>query len=215
MDKLAWPEMKLAQFSERLAGAEPVPGGGGAAAYTGALGAALIAMVASLTVGKKKYADVQEEVRQLEARANELRLALQQGVEQDAAVFFPLARAYRLPEGTPAEQQAKTDELSVRSRAAAELPLRLARYCHDGLKLAVRMAEIGSMLAVSDVVCGAGLLLAALKGLLMMVSVNLPLVTDEEYVQKAQQEYGRLLVEGTELEAKVAAVVNARADQLL
>ena len=215
MDILNWQEMKITQFSELLAGSAPVPGGGGAAAYTGALGAALVVMVGSLTIGKKKYADVEDEVQQLCNRADELRLALQQGVEQDAKVFFPLSKAYRMPENTPAEEQAKTNELSKCSRAAAELPLRLARYCHDGLKLAVRMAEIGSMMAISDVVCGAGLLVAAQKGLLMMVSVNLPLVTDEEFVQKTQQEYSQLLVEGTELEAKVVAVVNARAEQML
>ena len=71
------------------------------------------------------------------------------------------------------------------------------------------------LLAVSDVVCGAGLLLAALKGLLMMVSVNLPLVDNEQYVQAMQQEYSRLLVTGTELEARVNAVVDARAAQVL
>lgn len=205
----------LSHFAEMLAGSLPVPGGGGAAAYSGCLGVSLVAMVANLTVGKKKYADVEPEVQQLLARAEELRLALFAGVQKDAAVFLHVSAAYKMLENSPEEQAAKAAELALRSKAAADLPMELARYCHEGLQLAVRMAEIGSMLAISDVVCGAGLLLAALKGLLLMVSVNLPLVNDEQYVQTMQQEYSRLLVSGTELEARVNAVVDARAEQIL
>lgn len=215
MDIMDYNALSLSEFAERLAGALPVPGGGGAAAYSGCLGVSLIAMVANLTVGKKKYANVEQEVRQILQRADELRLALLAGVEKDAAAYIKVAVAYKMPENTPEEQAAKAAELGLRSKSAAELPLELARACHEGLQLAVRMAEIGSMLAISDVVCGAGLLLAALKGLLMMVSVNLPLVADEHFVKNAQLEYSRLLVEGTELEAKVGAVVNARAEQIL
>ncbi len=215
MDILTWQEMNLAQFAEQLAGPNPTPGGGGAAAYSGCLGVSLVAMVANLTLDKPKYADVQDEVRQILQRTDELRLALLAGVEKDAAVFIRVSAAYKMPNDTPEEQAVKAAELASRSQAAAELPLELARACHEGLQLAARMAKIGSMLAISDVVCGAGLLLSALKGLLMMVSVNLPLVEDEQFVKNAQLEYSRLLVEGAELEARVSAVVNVRAEQIL
>ncbi len=215
MDILDYNTISLPEFAARLASSSPVPGGGGAAAYSGCLGVSLIAMVANLTLGKKKYADVEQEVQQILARADELRTTLFEGVPKDSAAFLHVSVAYKMPEGTPEEQAAKSAELSLRSKAAADLPMELARCCHEGLQLAVRMAEIGSLLAVSDVVCGAGLLLAALKGLLMMVSVNLPLVDNEQYVQAMQQEYSRLLVTGTELEARVNAVVDARAAQVL
>ena len=169
-------ELSCQDFMEQLAGPGAVPGGGGAAALSGALGMGLMSMVASLTIGKKKYAAVEAEVKQLHNRAESLRLALMQGVDKDAEVFAPLAQAYRLPEGTPEELAAK---------------------------------------AVSDVVCGAGLLLAALKGLLVMVSVNLPLVADEGYVHAVEEEYSKLMLDATNFESQVSAKIEARTAQIV
>ena len=190
-------ELSCQDFMEQLAGPGAVPGGGGAAALSGALGMGLMSMVASLTIGKKKYAAVEAEVKQLHNRAESLRLALMQGVDKDAEVFAPLAQAYRLPDGTP-----------------ADLPLTMAHLCRDGLEVAVRLAEIGSLMAVSDVVCGAGLLLAALKGLLVMVSVNLPLVADEGYVHAVEEEYSKLMLDATNFESQVSAKIEARTRKL-
>lgn len=212
---LKYIELSCQDFAEKLAGPSSVPGGGGAAALSGALGVGLMSMVASLTIGKKKYAAVEAEVKQLHNRAESLRLALLQGVDKDAEVFAPLAEAYRMPEGTDAEVAAKAQVLSDCSMKAADLPLTMAHLCRDGLEVAVRLAEIGSLMAVSDVVCGAGMLLAALKGLLVMVSVNLPLVADEGYVHAVEEEYGKLLVEATQLEAQVSAKLEARTAQIV
>ncbi len=205
-------ELSCQDFMEQLAGPGAVPGGGGAAALSGALGMGLMSMVASLTIGKKKYAAA--EVKQLHNRAESLRLALMQGVDKDAEVFAPLAQAYRLPEGTPEELAAKARVLSECSMKAADLPLTMAHLCRDGLEVAVRLAEIGSLIAVSDVVCGAGLLLAALKGLLVMVSVNLPLVADEGYVHAVEEEYSKLMLDATNFESQVSAKIEARTRKL-
>ncbi len=205
-------ELSCQDFMEQLAGPGAVPGGGGAAALSGALGMGLMSMVASLTIGKKKYAAVEAEVKQLHNRAESLRLALMQ--DKDAEVFAPLAQAYRLPEGTPEELAAKARVLSECSMKAADLPLTMAHLCRDGLEVAVRLAEIGSLMAVSDVVCGAGLLLAALKGLLVMVSVNLPLVADEGYVHAVEEEYSKLMLDATNFESQVSAKIEARTRKL-
>ena len=207
-------ELSCQDFMEQLAGPGAVPGGGGAAAPSGALGMGLMSIVASLTIGKKKYAAVEAEVKQLHNRAESLRLALMQGVDKDAEVFAPLAQAYRLPDGTPEELAAKARVLSECSMKAADLPLTMAHLCRDGLEVAVRLAEIGSLMAVSDVVCGAGLLLAALKGLLVMVSVNLPLVADEGYVHAVEEEYSKLMLDATNFESQVSAKIEARTRKL-
>ena len=94
-------EMTLAQFAEQLAAKTPVPGGGGASALMGALGAALGSMVANYTVGKRKYAAVEEEVQDILARMEELRKKLLELVEEDAAAFEPLSRAYAIPKDDP------------------------------------------------------------------------------------------------------------------
>lgn len=207
---LKYVELSCQDFAEKLAGPGSVPGGGGAAALSGALGVGLMSMAASLTVGKKKYAVVEAEIKQLLNRSESLRLALLQGVDKDAEVFAPLAAAYKLPENTPEEVAVKVRVLSDCGMKAADLPLTMAHLCRDGLEVAARLAEIGSMMAVSDVVCGADMLLAAVKALLVIVSVNLPLVADEGYVHAAEEEYGKLMREATQLEAQVWAKLEAR-----
>ena len=113
MDILDYNAITLPEFAARLASSSPVPGGGGAAAYSGCLGVSLIAMVANLTLGKKKYADVEQEVQQILARADELRTTLFEGVPKDSAAFLHVSVAYKMPESTPEEQAAKIGRAHV------------------------------------------------------------------------------------------------------
>jgi formiminotetrahydrofolate cyclodeaminase len=198
------------EFNDLLASAEPVPGGGAAAAYTGALGMALVNMVCRLTIGKKKYADVEDEIKSLLERGEEIRLALLQAVEEDAAAFKPLADAYALPSETPEEKAYKSDVLSERSFAAAELPMQAAELAVEGLHIAERVAAIGSRLVISDAGCGASMLEAALRSFDFTARINLNAIKDKEYVENARKHLSRLLIEAEAAEAYARISANER-----
>jgi formiminotetrahydrofolate cyclodeaminase len=198
------------EFNDLLASAEPVPGGGAAAAYTGALGMALVNMVCRLTIGKKKYADVENEIKSLLERGEEIRLALLRSVEEDAAAFKPLADAYALPSETPEEKAYKSDVLSERSFAAAELPMQAAELAVEGLHIAERVAAIGSRLVISDAGCGASMLEAALRSFDFTARINLNAIKDKEYVENARKHLSRLLIEAEAAEAYARISANER-----
>lgn len=199
-------QLSCCDFAGKLASKEPVPGGGGAAAYTGALGAALLSMVAELTIGKKKYADVEQEIIALNQRCGELRQALLDGVEEDAAAFRPLAEAYALPAATDEEREHKAAVLDEVSRKAAELPLAGAEQAAEALALAERLAGIGSRLVISDAACGASLLLASLKAFSWTTRINLGAIKDREYAASIERRLDEL--------AELAAAHEAEAVRL-
>ena len=203
-------QLSAREFADKTASADPVPGGGGAAAYAGALGMGLVNMVSRLTVGKKKYAEVEAEVTALLAEGEEIRAALLAAVQADADAFAPLAAAYALPNTTDEEKAAKAVKLSELSREAAELPLQAMVQAVDGLRIARRIAECGSRLVISDAGCGAALLLAAVKSFDFTARINLGAIQDEEYVQAAYQRLNELLKQAVRLEAEARQFADER-----
>ena len=137
-------------FIDELASAAPAPGGGGASAYAGALAAALASMVGNLTVGKKTYADVEDEVRASLDRLDALRAHLIALVDEDARAFEPLAAAYRLPKATPEEQAAKNAALQQALVGASDVPLAIMRAVAEVVDEADYLAHHGSKMARSD-----------------------------------------------------------------
>lgn len=162
------------EFVEALASSAPVPGGGGAAALMGAVGAALGNMVGSLTVGKKKYADVEEEIVALKARCDALQAALLDQVLADAEGFEPLARAYGIPKDDPQREAA----LETATADACKAPLRIMALCCEALEAIEGFAEKGSRLAVSDAGCGAACCKAALQSASLNVFINTKALKD-------------------------------------
>ena len=167
----------LNDFTEQLASAAPAPGGGGASALVGALGAALGGMVGALTIGKPKYAAVEDEVKALTARAERLRTALLACVEEDAAAFEPLAKAYAIPKDDPAREET----MEVCLRTAAAVPLKIFDLCCEAIELHREFAEKGSRLAVSDAATGVVFCWSALYGAAVNVKVNTKLMRDRAY----------------------------------
>ncbi len=197
-------------FADQTASAAPTPGGGGAAAYAGALGMALVNMVARLTLGKKKYADVEDEVTALLAEGEQIRGGLLAAVQADADAFAPLAAAYAMPNGTDEEKTAKAATLSACSQKAAELPLAAAEQAVRGLEIARRIAECGSRLVISDAGCGAALLLAAVKSFDFTVRINLGAVQDKQFVAAAEQKLAGLLERAAALEEEARRLADER-----
>lgn len=159
-------------FIDELASAAPTPGGGGASAYAGALAAALASMVGNLTVGKKTYADVEDEVRASLARLDALRARLMELVDEDARAFEPLAAAYRLPKATPEEQAAKNAALQQALVGASDVPLAIMRAVADVVDEADYLAHHGSKMARSDAGVAAAFARAASDGASLNIFIN-------------------------------------------
>ena len=155
-------------FVEVLASASPTPGGGGAAAMVGAIGTALGNMVGALTVGKKKYAGVEDEIRALMAECDSLQAALLDQVAADAECFAPLAKAYSIPKDDPGREAA----LEEATLNACTAPLEIMRLCARAIDCAAIFAEKGSRLALSDAGCAAILCKAALQAASLNVFIN-------------------------------------------
>ena len=165
----------IENFCARLASAEPVPGGGGAAALCGALSAALGEMVASLTRGKKKYASVEEAVVAASEQLKTAREALLLAIDADAAAFAPLSAAYRMPEGDE-----KTEAMQRALIGAAEAPLAAMEAMVSAIAPIAFLAEHGSRLAVSDAGAAGALLSASLRAASLNVYINAAAMADRD-----------------------------------
>lgn len=173
-------DKSVREFSEVLASKAAVPGGGGASALVGALGVALGNMVGELTVGKKKYADVEEDVKALMAKAQDLRVRLLECVNRDAAAFEPLSKAYGIPKDDPIRDEVM--EKCLRDAAAA--PLEILDLCCEAIDLQRGFADKGSVLAVSDAATGVVFCWSAMYGAAVNVKVNTKAMKDRAYAEK-------------------------------
>ena len=155
-------------FVEVLASNAPAPGGGGAAALVGAIGTALGNMVGSLTVGKKKYAEVEEEIIALKAKCDDLQKQLLDQVETDEVNFLPLAKAYGIPKDDPDRDRIMEEATII----ACSTPMKIMELCCEAIDCIAVFAEKGSRLAVSDAGCGAVCCKAALQAASLNVFIN-------------------------------------------
>ena len=182
-------EKNIDKLLEALASSAPTPGGGGAAALCGALGIALGNMVGSLTLGKKKYADVQEDIEELNAKAEALRAGFVALVDADAEAFAPLSRAYSIPKDDPARDEIMEPALLK----AAEAPLEIMRKCAEALELISGYAAKGSALAISDAGCAAALCGAAMEAAALNVKINTRSMKNRAVADNINAEMNELL----------------------
>jgi formiminotetrahydrofolate cyclodeaminase len=202
-------EKSCVDFVAVLATKAPVPGGGGAAALVGAIGTALGNMVGSLTVGKKKYADVEAEVLTLKSRSDALQGKLLTMVEKDAEAFEPLAKAYGLPKDTEEQRAEKARIMEQVLRQAAQTPLEIMELCTESLSVIERFSQIGSRLALSDAGCAAACCRAALDAASLNVFINTKAMTDRPFADELNRKTEALLEAGdAKADAIFAAVRN-------
>ena len=173
----------VTRFTELLASPAPVPGGGGACALVGAVGIALGDMVGELTVGKKKYADVEADLRALMARAQDLRRRLLACVEKDAVAFEPLSRAYAIPKDDPGRDAVMEKCL----HDAAATPLEIFDLVCEAIEIERDFAQKGSKLVISDAATGVSFCRAALEGAAVNVKVNTRLMKDRAYADAVDE----------------------------
>lgn len=196
-------EQKTTEFLETLSSSAPVPGGGGASATVGAFAAALGMMVANLTAGKKKYAEVEEEVIGIRGKLEEFRDRLVTLVDQDAESFEPLAKAYGLPKETEEQKAEKERVLETALYDASIVPLQIMKTVFEAMKCLKILGEKGSRLAVSDV--GVGILFAeaALEGASLNVFINTNMMKNKEQAEELNCMADRLISEGRKLKEDV------------
>lgn len=168
------------KFVEVLASDAPAPGGGGAAALVGAIGTALGNMVGSLTVGKKKYADVEAEIIALQGKCSALQKELLDQVEADEKGFVPLAKAYGIPKDDPA----RAETLEKATVTACQVPVRIMELCCEAMEAIVVFAAKGSRLAVSDAGCAAVCVKAALQAASLNVFINTKTLKDRALAEE-------------------------------
>lgn len=198
------------EFVEVLASKAPVPGGGGASALVGAVGTALGNMVGSLTVGKKKYADVEAEMWELKGKADVLQKELLTLIERDAEVFEPLSRAYGMPRETEEEKAEKARVMEIVLKEACSVPMEIMEKCCEALDLIVEFAAKGSALAISDAGVGAVFCKAALQGASLNVYINTKSMKNREYAEELNQKADAMLEKYTKIADEVFESVLGR-----
>lgn len=186
-------ELTCEGFIEVLASKEPVPGGGGASALVGAVGTALGNMVGNLTVGKKKYADVQEEIAALKLKADALQSEFLTLMQRDAEVFEPLSRAYGMPKDTAEEQAEKAKVMAEALEQCCSVPLDIMRACCKAIDLHGEFAAKGTAIAISDVGCGVICCKAALQAASLNVFINTKSMADRELAEQNNREANNML----------------------
>lgn len=171
-DQVNFTNKSCKEFVDALASKAPVPGGGGASSLVGAIGVALGSMVGSLTLGKKKYADVQEDMEALMAEAEGIRETLLRLVDRDAEVFAPLARAYGMPKDTEEQREEKDRVMEDALWEACSVPLEIMECCCHAIEVISEFAKKGSVIAISDAGVAAACCRAALEGASLNVFIN-------------------------------------------
>jgi methenyltetrahydrofolate cyclohydrolase len=174
-------EETIAHFLDELASGAPVPGGGAAAALEAALGAALVAMVCHLTIGKEKYRAYEQTMMEARATAEELRAQALALVAEDSASYSAVGAAYALPRGSDEEKAARQARIQEALKGATDVPLRTVALAARVIELCAHIVDGANTNAISDVGVGALCARAALDGAALNVKINLALIKDEEF----------------------------------
>lgn len=197
-------------FIEAVASAEPTPGGGSAGAHTGAVAAALVAMVCRLTVSKKKYESVKERMWAILEQTEILRSQLSQAVAEDAEAFTQVMNAFKLPKDTEEQEEARRQAIQAATLAAARQPLEAARSALAVQELAVESAEIGNLNAISDAASGATLARASLLCSAYNVRINMLSLDDQQAVKALAEQVSELEMKSAALDMKIRQILGDR-----
>jgi glutamate formiminotransferase/formiminotetrahydrofolate cyclodeaminase len=197
-------------FVEELAAPTPTPGGGSAAAYAGAMGAGLVAMVAGLTIGKKKYADVEAEMQAIRVVAENLRKELTQAVDDDAAAFEAVMGAYRLSKENEELAAMRSSAIVTATLNAAHVPLHVAEDVVKVMELALKCVRKGNLSAISDAMSGFAMCRAALTAAGYNVRININSLEDKSAGERMLAELKELEAEADNLEKDIRQVMTER-----
>ena len=183
----------VSRFLDALASSAPAPGGGSVAALSGALGAALLSMVCNLTVGKKKYANVEQDIKAILEKSESLRHKLADLLQADVQAYTAVSQAMKMPRATEEEKVARAETLQKALKGATEVPLQIAEACVEVIALCQPAAEKGNKNAVSD--AGVAILMAeaGLRSAALNILINLGWIEDQRFTAEKQRQLDVLL----------------------
>ena len=197
-------------FLDDLASKASTPGGGSAAAIMGAMGAALVSMVANLTVGKKNYEAVDDEMQELLARSEQVREKLSNMIKADIDVFDQVMAAYGLPKDTDEDKAARSKSIQSALKEATDVPLACVGLCAEVIQLCKPMAEKGNTNVISDAGVAVLAANAALRSAALNVYINIGGIKDEEFANDRRQQLESLLAGNSELTEEVYELVKSK-----
>ncbi|MEK6756649.1 MAG: cyclodeaminase/cyclohydrolase family protein [Bacteroidota bacterium] len=198
----------LMQFLEELASNSPAPGGGSVAALAGAIGSALTSMVCNLTIGKKKYADVQEEIQSVLGQSEKLRQELTELIDKDTEAFNSVMAAFAMLKNTEDEQRQRDSAIQEATKRATLVPLSVMGLCARALALTKIVAEKGNKKSASDAGVAALMLQSACGGAALNVRINLASLNDEPFVRQTTEETKGISRKVEQLAAEALLLVN-------
>jgi len=197
-------------FLDGLASSAPTPGGGGAAAISGAMGAALVSMVCNLTIGKKKYVEVEADLKEVLMRSEHLRRELTGMIQADVEAFDAVMGAYGLPKGTDEEKAARSSRIQEALKVATDVPLACCRTCRQVIDLAGIVAEKGNLNVISDAGVAVLSAYAGLRSAALNVYVNAKGLDDRAFAEERVKELEALLSEAGDLNERIYETVKTK-----
>jgi len=202
--------MRINDFLDELASDSPAPGGGTVAALSGAVGASLVSMVCNLTRGKEKYKDVQEEIKKVLRKSEQLRKQLMELVDMDTMAFNEVMKALKMPRENDVEKEKRKQALQNAFKKAASVPLDTARKCIEVLDTALVVAEKGNQNSITDSAVSALMADAGVRSAILNVKINLSSIKDQSFVEKTLQEIQELEKTADEKTRSVLKIVNRK-----
>jgi formiminotetrahydrofolate cyclodeaminase len=196
-------DQPIRHFLDKLASKSPEPGGGSVAALTGSLGAGLVSMVCSLTLGKEKYKDVQPQVEALIKESEKLRTEMQDLIQKDTEVYGGLSEVYKMPKNTDAEKAVRTAKMQEALKLACQVPFEIGLKSLEVANLAQRAADIGNVAAVSDAGVAVLLAQACAQSAALNVKINVNSIKDEAYNKQTWSKMQDVLKQVAALEKSV------------
>ena len=200
-------DLKISDFLEQTASGTPVPGGGSVSALSAALGAGLAEMVANLTVGKKGYEGVADEMQKISEAARNLRQKLTAEVENDSNAYNGVLAAFKLPKTTAEETEKRSQAIQEAMKNAARVPMGVAFDALEVMDLAEKVIRSGNRNAVSDGAVGAMMARTALLGAIFNVKINLASVKDKGFVEEMMREAEKMENRVREREKEILSYV--------
>jgi formiminotetrahydrofolate cyclodeaminase len=201
-------------YVAQVASKEPTPGGGSVAALAGSLGSALTVMVGNLTIGRKVYNELADDVKELMSRNfNELNESIERLnsiVDEDTKAFDKVMEALKLPKETDEQKKIRSNAIQEGYKVALEVPLKCAEECYKVLKLQKVFADYGNVNAITDVGVGALLAATGLEGAILNVKINLSSIKDLEFKNKIEERINTLMAEGMKLKDELMEIVYKR-----
>ncbi|MHC8441696.1 MAG: cyclodeaminase/cyclohydrolase family protein [Candidatus Eutrophobiaceae bacterium] len=200
----------MKEFIDAVSMKQPTPGGGGAAAVSGAMGAALVSMVANFTIDKKGYEEHWVKARKALEESEAVRQELMRGVQEDVDVFNAVMDAYRMPKETEMEKDAKKKALQAALKQATEVPLKCARQCRQVMELSGFVAEWGNSMVISDAGVGVCTAYAGLRSAFLNGEINMAGIEDEDFAADRRRQFLELIDGSQEFCDKVYDLVRGR-----